>query len=120
MSAADSPEIPPLQSTAEGSSTLPLPRLTLPLPEAIHPRTPSDDRPRGGTARTPGTRTPRRVQWAQAVDDEDVARANRARDRGADGVHSLDEAGLDVRISSTRRVELAELTFVNSPKLSRL
>jgi hypothetical protein len=45
-----------------------------------------------GPARAPGgSRTPRRVQWASAVDEDD-------RDRGSEEVsnHELDEAGLDV------------------------
>ncbi len=38
-----------------------------------------------GPARTPGTRTPRRVQWATAVDEDEDS-----------DHHELDEAGLDV------------------------
>ena len=49
--------------------------------------------------RTPGNHTPRHVQWASAVDDEEVA--GRQRDRNLDSeaasTHELDEAGLDVR-----------------------
>jgi hypothetical protein len=45
-----------------------------------------------GPARAPGgSRTPRRVQWASAVEEDD-------RDHGSEEVsnHELDEAGLDV------------------------
>jgi hypothetical protein len=53
-----------------------------------------------GPARAPGTRTPRRVQWASAVDEDEIA--GRLRDRGPenDAVlnHELDEAGLDVSV----------------------
>ena len=45
----------------------------------------SPDQP-SGPARTPGTRTPRRVQWATAVDEDE--------DDG--DYHGLDQAGLDV------------------------
>jgi hypothetical protein len=51
-----------------------------------------------GPVRTPGTRTPRRVQWAVAVDDDDSEDYHGLytvdeddRDR-----HELDQAGLDV------------------------
>jgi hypothetical protein len=47
----------------------------------------SKPRPVGGTARTPGVKTPRKVQWAA--------------DEGADpssSTHALDEHGLDVSI----------------------
>ena len=46
--------------------------------------------PPSGPARTPGTRTPRRVQWATAVDeDEDEG-------EGDGDHHCLDQAGLNV------------------------
>lgn len=52
-----------------------------------------------GPARAPGTRTPRRVQWATAVDEDEIA--GRLRDRGSESEtvsnHELDEAGLNVR-----------------------
>lgn len=48
----------------------------------------ADGRPAGGTARTPGTKTPRKVQW---VDDKDSVPA------GSTSTHALDEHGLDVR-----------------------
>jgi hypothetical protein len=85
-----------LQSTSQPEHTKPT--LSLSISQAQTANT--DDRRRGGTARTPGTRTPRRVQWAQAVDDEDEARA-RNRTKELDELHSLDEAGLDVRVCST-------------------
>jgi hypothetical protein len=51
-----------------------------------------------GSARAPGTRTPRRVQWASAVDEDEIA--GRLRDRGPENEavsnHELDGAGLDV------------------------
>jgi hypothetical protein len=47
----------------------------------------SSDQP-SGPARTPGTRTPRRVQWATAVDEDE--------DEDDDDHHGLDQAGLDV------------------------
>ena len=50
--------------------------------------------------RTPGNNTPRHVQWASAVDEEEIA--GRQRDRELESevalVHELDEAGLDVRM----------------------
>ncbi|KAI0310159.1 hypothetical protein OF83DRAFT_1230371 [Amylostereum chailletii] len=70
------------------------------LPPASASSATDDNRPRGGTARTPGTRTPRRVQWAPAVDDDEGQRF-RDRQRGGsrtdsvDVPHLLDEAGLD-------------------------
>jgi hypothetical protein len=61
-----------------------------------------DDQARG-PARAPGTRTPRRVQWASAVDEDEIA--GRLRDRGTENEaglnHELDEAGLDVCRLST-------------------
>ncbi|KAI0259453.1 hypothetical protein BC834DRAFT_833522 [Gloeopeniophorella convolvens] len=60
------------------------------------PTSPSPRQP-GGTVRIPGNRTPRRVQWASAV-DVDVT-AGGARDRGHESeetsTHELDEAGLN-------------------------
>jgi hypothetical protein len=57
----------------------------------------------GGMPRVPGNRTPRRVQWASAVDsavDKDGV-AGRRHENGlesdADSTHELDEAALDVR-----------------------
>jgi hypothetical protein len=58
----------------------------------------SPDQP-SGPARTPGTRTPRRVQWATAVDeDEDDGDYHRLHtvDEGDGDRHGLDQAGLDV------------------------
>ena len=53
----------------------------------------------GVPGRTPGYHTSRHVQWASAVDDEEVA--GRQRDQNLDSeaasTHELDEAGLDVR-----------------------
>ncbi|KAI9461872.1 hypothetical protein F5148DRAFT_1276653 [Russula earlei] len=50
-----------------------------------------------GVAHAPGNRTPRRVQWASAVDDDDDV--GRLRDRGPESqvasTHELDETGLD-------------------------
>jgi hypothetical protein len=44
-----------------------------------------------GPARAPGTRTPRRVQWASAVDEDEHNPESEAVSN-----HELDEAGLDV------------------------
>lgn len=52
-----------------------------------------------GPARTPGTRTPRRVQWAPAVDeDEDYGDHHELEtvDEDDGDRHELDQAGLDV------------------------
>jgi hypothetical protein len=52
-----------------------------------------------GPARTPGTRTPRRVQWAAAVDeDEDDGDHHglEAVEESDGDRHELDQAGLDV------------------------
>jgi hypothetical protein len=49
----------------------------------------SPDQP-SGPARTPGTRTPRRVQWAAAVDEDEDE------DEDDGDHHGLDQAGLDV------------------------
>src|SRR5712691_841246 len=48
--------------------------------------------------RTPGNHTPRHVQWASAIDDDEVAGRQRDRNLESDVVstHELDEAGLDV------------------------
>jgi hypothetical protein len=51
-----------------------------------------------GPVRTPGTRTPRRVQWATAVtvdEDEDDGDYDTADEDDGDH-HGLDQAGLDV------------------------
>jgi hypothetical protein len=52
-----------------------------------------------GSAYSPGSRTSRRVQWASAVDEDEVAGRLRDRDHESEAVlnHELDEAGLDVR-----------------------
>lgn len=50
-----------------------------------------DGRPAGGTARTSGTKTPRKVQWA--FDEEHPVPS-------ASSTHALDEHGLDVRLIS--------------------
>lgn len=55
-----------------------------PEPSESSPAPPSDP------ARTPGTRTPRRVQWATAIDEA----ADEDEDDGDH--HCLDQAGLDV------------------------
>ncbi|KAI0064971.1 DUF1212-domain-containing protein [Artomyces pyxidatus] len=63
-----------------------------------HSNSPPDSRPPGGTARLPGTRTPRRVQWAAAVDQDALAGPIRSRHREEEENawgHALDEAGLD-------------------------
>jgi hypothetical protein len=51
-----------------------------------------------GPARAPGSRTPRHVQWASAVDEDEVAGRIHGRDPESEAVssHELDEAGLDV------------------------
>ena len=50
--------------------------------------------------RTPGNHTPRHVQWASAIDDDEIAGRQRDRDRDLESdvasTHELDEAGLDV------------------------
>lgn len=48
--------------------------------------------------RTPGNHTPRHVQWASTIDDDEVAGRQRDRDLESDVVstHELDQAGLDV------------------------
>jgi hypothetical protein len=52
-----------------------------------------------GPARTPGPRTPRRVQWAAAVDEDedegDYHELDTVDEDGGDH-HGLDQAGLDV------------------------
>ena len=52
----------------------------------------------GGMHRVPGNRTPRRVQWASAVDEHGVP--ENALESDAASNHELDEAGLDVRMAS--------------------
>ena len=68
-----------------------------PVPGPDRPASNGHDQP-SGPARVSGTRTPRRVQWATAVDEDEVA--GRLRDRDpeseADSNHELDGAGLDV------------------------
>lgn len=58
----------------------------------------SPDQP-SGPARTPGTRTPRRVQWATAVDEDeddgDYHGLNTVDEHDGDH-HGLDQAGLNV------------------------
>jgi hypothetical protein len=45
-----------------------------------------DGRPAGGTIRTSGTKTPRKVQWAVDEENQDISSTP----------HALDEHGLDV------------------------
>lgn len=58
----------------------------------------SANHPSRPLGRTPGNHTPRHVQWASAIDDDEVAGRQRERNLGSDVVstHELDEAGLDV------------------------
>jgi len=64
------------------------------------PSTESADQP-SGPARTPGPRTPRRVQWAAAVDDDGDHQRLDVVDEDDGDRHGLDQAGLDVcRFSS--------------------
>jgi hypothetical protein len=58
----------------------------------------SHDQPSGPARAPAGSRTPRRVQWASAVDDDKVAARLHDRDLESEAVsnHELDEAGLDV------------------------
>ena len=50
----------------------------------------------GGMPRVPGNRTPRRVQWASAIDEDMITVPGRTRENALE-THELDEAGLDVR-----------------------
>jgi hypothetical protein len=72
------------------------------------------------SGRTPGTHTPRHVQWASAVDEEEVV--GRQRDREPEGevasAHELDEAGLDVRCGLLIAF-LLTLSFVHSQPPSK-
>jgi hypothetical protein len=49
--------------------------------------------------RVTGNRTPRRVQWASAIDKDGFARRNHENGPESDAAsaHELDEAGFDVR-----------------------
>ncbi|KAI0051866.1 hypothetical protein FA95DRAFT_144789 [Auriscalpium vulgare] len=66
-------------------------------PTPPEPRELADSRPPGGTARTPGTRTPRRVQWAEGVDVNAASIRHRPLEVHTGSTHALDEAGLNVR-----------------------
>lgn len=59
----------------------------------------SQDRPAGGTTRTPGTKTPRKVQWALAHPNSDPT-VQEAQEgfQGLEATHALDEHGLDVSV----------------------
>ena len=57
---------------------------------------PSPSSQPSGPARTPGTRTPRRVQWATAVDDDGDHHGLDTVDEDDGDHHGLDQAGLDV------------------------
>ncbi|KAH9021301.1 hypothetical protein EDB85DRAFT_2189706 [Lactarius pseudohatsudake] len=67
----------------------------------MHNRTPSPDTTSahqpGGMARVPGNRTPRRVQWASAVDKDRVTGRTQenALESDAASTRELDQAGLD-------------------------
>ena len=63
-------------------------------------------------SRVPGNRTPRRVQWASAVDeDEAPGRAHEnVIESDAASTHGLDEAGLDVRTGSVIQTPFFSLT----------
>lgn len=55
---------------------------------------------RGEMPRVTGNRTPRRVQWASAVEEDGFARRNHNEigpESDAASTHELDEAGFDVR-----------------------
>ena len=56
----------------------------------------------GAISRVPGNRTPRRVQWASAVDKDDVLgrKHGDGLESDAGSTHELDEAALDVRATS--------------------
>ena len=66
--------------------------------------------------RVSGNRTPRHVQWASAVDKDEVAgRAHeRALESDAASNHELDEAGLDVRAASVPQMPLFPLIFFST------
>jgi len=77
-------DCPPVSALPESS--------TMSGPSTSHqPRTPG---------RAPGNHTPRHVQWASAVDEEEVAGRQRDRELESEvaSAHELDEAGLDVRM----------------------
>lgn len=78
------------------------------LTEVTHSNTNTNrqsTRPAGGTARTSGTKTPRKVQWAVSQPGDDGV-------HGVDATHALDEHGLDVRIRHFRfRIPLAPLAL---------
>ncbi|KZP09334.1 hypothetical protein FIBSPDRAFT_1051871 [Athelia psychrophila] len=72
------------------------------LTEVTHSNTQTNaqlaERPAGGTTRTPGTKTPRKVQWALAHPNADPAVQGPAEVDGFQGLeatHALDEHGLD-------------------------
>ncbi|EGN92570.1 hypothetical protein SERLA73DRAFT_65511, partial [Serpula lacrymans var. lacrymans S7.3] len=69
-----------------------------------------DGRPAGGTARSGGTRTPRRVQWAQYDDVRPLS----------DPTHALDEAALDPDAfqTLTHALERHRSTGLSRPALS--
>lgn len=73
----------------------------------------SSDQP-SGPARTPGTRTPRRVQWATAVDEDE--------DEDDDDHHGLDQAGLDPAAfrTLTHALERHHRSNSASPLLTRI
>lgn len=67
-------------------------------------------------SRVPGNRTPRRVQWASAVDKDGVAGRRRedALESDAGSTHELDEAALDVRATSVHLIPCFPLIFVST------
>jgi len=67
-------------------------------------------------ARVPGNRTPRRVQWASAVNEDGVTGRTRenALESDADSTHELDEAGLDVRAALVPQIPYFSLNFLST------
>jgi hypothetical protein len=78
-------DCPPLSALPESST------MSGPSSSSHQPRTPG---------RAPGNHTPRHVQWASAIDEEEVAGRQRDCELESEvaSTHELDEAGLDVRM----------------------
>ena len=74
-----------------------------PLPKSSTMSKPSAGHQPRALGHTSGNHTPRHVQWASAVDEEEVAAGQRDHDLENEigSTHELDEAGLEVRTVSS-------------------